>query len=72
MDAGILSRHLAIGLEYRQKPDNLGPKEDDWQDIWMAWFPNKYVSVTAAYLNLGDIVGASSQRGSYVSVTGYF
>lgn len=68
----LLSRHLAIGVEYRQKPDNLGAQEDDWQNIFIAWFPNKYLSVTAAYLDLGDIAGAESQRGSYFSVTGYF
>lgn len=68
----LLSRQLAIGVEYRQKPDNLGPKEDDWHNIFVAWFPNKYVSLTAAYLDLGDIAGAESQRGSYFSITGYF
>lgn len=68
----LLSRHLAIGIEYRQKPDNLAAKEDDWQNIFVAWFPNKYISLTAAYLDLGDIAGAASQRGSYFSVTGYF
>lgn len=68
----LLGRHWAVGAEYRQKPDNLGPQEDDWHNIFVAWFPNKYVSVTAAYLELGDIAGAESQRGSYVSVTGYF
>ncbi|MDX1572377.1 MAG: DUF3034 family protein [Methylophaga sp.] len=68
----LLNRHVAVGIEYRQKPDNLGPKEDDWQNIFIAWFPNKYISLTAAYLDLGDIAGAQSQRGSYFSVTGYF
>ena len=68
----LLSRHWAVGVEYRQKPDNRGPREDDWHNFFVAWFPNKDVSVTAAYLDLGDIAGAASQRGSYVSVTGYF
>lgn len=68
----LLSRHLAIGIEYRQKPDNLGPKENDWQNIFVVWFPNKYISLTVAYLDLGDIAGAESQRGSYFSVMGYF
>ncbi|HET8807838.1 MAG TPA: DUF3034 family protein [Methylophaga sp.] len=68
----LLNRHLAVGIEYRQKPDNLGLKEDDWQNIFIAWFPNKYISLTAAYLDLGDIAGAKSQHGSYFSVTGYF
>ncbi|MCX4188887.1 DUF3034 family protein [Methylophaga sp. OBS3] len=68
----LLSRHLAIGVEYRQKPDNLGLKEDDWHNVFIAWFPNKYLSLTAAYLDLGDIAGAKSQRGNYFSITGYF
>jgi hypothetical protein len=38
----------------------------------VAWFPNKVISVTAAWLDLGDIAGAKSQKGAYFSVTGYF
>lgn len=68
----LLGRHLAVGVEYRQKPDNLAVKEDDWSNVFIAWFPNKYLSLTAAYLDLGDIAGARNQRGSYFSVTGYF
>lgn len=68
----LLGRHLAVGIEYRQKPDNLAVKEDDWSNVFVAWFPNKNLSLTAAYLDLGDIAGARSQRGSYFSITGYF
>ncbi len=68
----FFSREWAIGLEYRQKPDNLGIKEHNWRDIFIAWFPNKSVSVTAAWLDLGSIAGSSDQKGSYISLTGYF
>ncbi|AFJ02210.1 Hypothetical protein in Cyanoglobin locus [Methylophaga frappieri] len=70
--AVLFSRHFAIGVEYRQKPDNLGLQEDDWHNLFVAWFPNKYLSVTGALLDMGEIAGARSQRGTYVSVTGYF
>ncbi|MFC3153023.1 DUF3034 family protein [Litoribrevibacter euphylliae] len=67
----LLNKHFAIGMEYRQKPDNLGLEEDDWQDLFVAWFPNKHVSLTAAYLDLGAIAAVEDQTGWYVSLTGY-
>ncbi|WP_430009819.1 DUF3034 family protein [Methylophaga lonarensis] len=70
--AVLLGRHVAVGVEYRQKPDNLGLGEDDWKDIFVAWIPNKHLNVTAAWLDLGDIAGAKNQRGWYLSVTGNF
>ena len=70
--AGILfSRHLAIGIEYRQKPDNLGLKEDDWLDFFVTYIPNKSVSITAAYTRLGSIAGAEDQNGLYFSINGH-
>ncbi len=69
--AVLLNNHLAFGIEYRQKPDQLGIKEDDWQDIFIAWFPNKTVSFTLAWLDLGSIAGANNQTGWYLSVNGY-
>lgn len=67
--AYLLSRHWAIGAEYRQKPDNLRiAKEDDWYDGFVAWAPTKHVSLTLAYANLGNIVLKDHQRGSYASV----
>ena len=68
----FLSREVAVGIEYRQKSNNLGLGEQDWQDVFVAWMPNKYVSVTAAYLDLGSIAGAKDQTGWYLSVTGYW
>lgn len=67
--AYLLSRKLAIGAEYRMKPDNLGiAREDDWYDLFVAWAPCKRVSVTLAYADLGNIVIKDHQRGLYASL----
>ncbi|WP_404341214.1 DUF3034 family protein [Pseudoalteromonas mariniglutinosa] len=68
----FLSREFAVGIEYRQKSNNLGLGEQDWRDVFVAWLPNKHVSVTAAWLDLGSIAGAKDQTGWYLSVTGYW
>ncbi len=73
LSAAILfNKHLAVGTEYRSKPDNLGLGESDWKDVFIAWFPNKHVSVTAAYIDLGTIAGLTDQTGWYLSVVGYY
>ncbi len=77
--AWLLTRNLALGAEWRAKPDHLhhsvlGPgalAEDDWADLFLAWAPNKHLSVTAAYLDLGRIVPAlrpERQQGAYLSL----
>ncbi len=69
--AGILfSRHLAVGVEYRQKPDNLGLGESDWQDVFISYIPNKHLNLTLAWANLDTIAGASDQKGPYISING--
>jgi Protein of unknown function (DUF3034) len=72
--AGLLIRRdLLLGIEYRQKPNNLSfAKEDDWKDIFLAWFPNKHLSLTGAYVDLGDIAGKTDQNGYYLSLEGTF
>jgi hypothetical protein len=75
--AWLLRRDVAVGAEYRAKPDNLNPslmgeglKEDDWADLFVAWAPVKNVSVTLAYVDLGHIVPAVATRrqtGPYLS-----
>lgn len=67
--AGILfSENLAVGLEYRQKPDNLGLKEHDWKDAFITYIPNKNISLTLAWAELGTIAGAKDQNGWYLSM----
>ncbi|MEO7477671.1 MAG: DUF3034 family protein [Lysobacteraceae bacterium] len=71
--AYLLSRNVAIGAEYRMKPNNLGiAKENDWIDAFIAWAPTKNVSVTLAYADLGNIVIKDNQRGLYVSLQAGF
>jgi hypothetical protein len=70
--AVLLNKHLAIGAEYRQKPDNLGLKEDDWQDVFIVWFPNKHLNLTLAYLDLGAIAALPHQTGWYLSLAGSY
>ena len=70
--AVFVNRHIAIGGEYRAKPDNLSAvPEDDWLDVFVAVFPAKRVNLTLAWANLGNIAGVGKQRGIYLSVTGY-
>lgn len=67
--AYLLSRNLAFGAEYRTKPDNLDiAVEDNAFDVFVAWAPVKNVSVTVAYVDLGNIVIADHQRGLYASL----
>jgi len=69
----FLHRDLAIGAEYRQKPDNLSfAAEDDWADLFVAWFPSKHVSVVAAWTELGSIATLPGQAGPYLSLAASF
>ena len=80
--AWLANRHLALGAEYRRMPNNLqdpgaaaglgdGLRAQDWKDLFVAWAPNKNVSLTFAYVDLGVIVPATtnnrSQTGAYLS-----
>lgn len=69
----LLNRSWVVGAEYRHKPDNLGfATEDDWWDAFVAWVPDRRLSVTAAWTDLGDIAGLEDQRGLYLSLQGNF
>ncbi len=66
----LLSRSVAIGMEYRQKPDKLNLGEEDWWDLFIAYIPNKSFNVTLAWANLGNIAGIDDQQGVYLSLGG--
>ncbi|WP_415837574.1 DUF3034 family protein [Shewanella livingstonensis] len=69
--AVLLTDNIALGYEYKQKPDKLTfAQEQDWQDIFVAWFVNKHLSVVGAYVDLGNIAGLKQQQGWYLSVEG--
>lgn len=71
--AYLLHRTLAIGAEYRFKPNNLETlgrraglgsalREDDWGDLFVAWAPSKNFSLTGAYVDLGGIVPGITRK----------
>lgn len=71
--AMFINRKLAVGVEYRQKPDNLGfAREEDWYDAFVAYFPTKSLSIVGAYTDLQSIAGLDDQDGFYLSLQGTF
>ena len=75
--AYLVRRDLVIGAEARIKRGNLkNPalhlREQAAWDVFVAYFPSKNVSITAAYVDLGEIVGALTanrrQTGAYLSL----
>ena len=71
--AYLATSKLALGLEYRTKPDNLGfAREDNAYDLFAAYALTKNLSVTAAYVDLGDIATFRRQHGAYISLQAGF
>ncbi|MBU0911425.1 MAG: DUF3034 family protein [Gammaproteobacteria bacterium] len=67
----LLNYNLALGTEFKQKPNQLGfADEQHWRDLFAAWFINKNASVVLGYVDLGDIAGLTEQTGFYLSVEG--
>lgn len=67
--AVLLNDELAVGAEYRFKPDNLSAfREDNFYDVFLAYFPSKSVSVTVAYAVLGQVADKRDQKGTYFSL----
>ena len=78
----LVSKNVVFGAEYRFMRNKLeragsvaglgnGLRSEDWKDIFIAWAPNKNVSLTLAYVDLGVIVPATTasrkQTGYYLS-----
>jgi hypothetical protein len=71
--AVLFNPRWALGVEYREKPDNLSfAGESDWADVFVGYFPNKHLSVVLAYARLGEIATLDNQNGTYLSVQGSF
>jgi hypothetical protein len=69
----LLTRQLAIGADYRTKPSNLSfAKEDNAVDAFVAYFFNKNLSATLAYVGLGDIALQKNENGVYLSLQAGF
>lgn len=64
----MLTDNILLGAEYRAKPNNLNSfKEDDAKDLFLTWFPVRNLSVTAAYVDLGNIANKDNQQAWYFS-----
>ncbi|SEK25865.1 Protein of unknown function [Sphingomonas palmae] len=70
--AGImLSPRFVLGAEARTKPSNLNfACEQTAVDAFAAWALARNVSLTAAYVDLGDIATVRRQRGAFLSIQG--
>lgn len=66
--AVLLRDNLAVGAEFRAKPDKLSAfREENAYDAFVAWFPTRHLSLTAAWLELGNIANKPNQRSLYLS-----
>lgn len=78
--AYLLRKDLAVGAEYRMKPNNLESpankalfggaevinlQEDDAFDLFIAYAPTKNISLTAAYVYLGNIATVDAVKADY-------
>jgi hypothetical protein len=69
----LLSRKLAVGAEFRTKPDNLAfAHESPAFDAFAAYFLNKHLSATLAFVSLGSIARQKDQNGAYLSLQAGF
>ncbi|AWL12754.1 hypothetical protein HMF8227_02301 [Saliniradius amylolyticus] len=69
--AVLPSPNTAIGFEWRTQPDNLTGlgEADTIKDIFVAYFPDKHWSLTAAYTDLGKLPFDDDPTGFYLSLT---
>ena len=73
--AYLVDRKTAVGIEFRQKPHNLSVDDEKaYYDAFVAWVPTKHLSVTAAWVTLGDITvfNPKRQNGYYLSLQAGF
>jgi hypothetical protein len=76
--AYLLTRRLALGSEIRTRPHNLSVDDETTAyDVFLAWAPTKNLSLVAAYLNIGGVLGPVTgvnrhQDGPYLSVQAGF
>ncbi len=69
----FVNKSLAFGVDFRQKQRQLNfAKESHWKDVFVAWVPNRHVSLVLAYADLGNVATLTNQKGWYVSVNGGF
>lgn len=80
--AVFLRPDVALGGEFRQQPDSMKypinasataiGSPGTMKDVFLAYFPNKSLSITAAYADLGPLPFQASNKGFYLSLNGTF
>jgi len=76
--AYLLTRKLALGSEIRTRPHNLSVDDESTAyTVFLAWTPTKNLSLVAAYLNIGGVLGPATgvsrhQDGPYISLQAGF
>jgi hypothetical protein len=76
--AYVVTRTVAIGAEYRDKPSNLTVDDERGAyDAFVAWTASRNISVVAGYLSLGGIIApvtgrSHDQHGAYLSLQAGF
>lgn len=70
----LISPTTAIGAEFRTQSNRLGGlgEEDTISDIFVAYFPNKSMSLTAAYVDMGNLPLQQSSSGFYLTFNANF
>lgn len=70
----LISPTTAIGTEFRTQTNRLGglAEEDTVMDVFVAYFPNKSLSLTAAYVDLGSLPLQEDASGFYLSLNANF
>lgn len=65
------SPSTAVGIEWRTQTNRLGglAEEKTAMDLFIAYFPNKHWSLTAAYVDLGNLPFDQKASGLYLSAT---
>lgn len=71
--AVFVNDFVAVGGEYRSKPNNLGAfREQSFSDVFVAWVPTKSLAATLAWAHLGRIADKPDQSGVYLSLQAGF
>jgi hypothetical protein len=77
--------NVVVGAEFRTQSDRLSnqpvlgllgapdlARENNVWDVFVAWLPNKHFSVTAAYVNLGNLPFQEDSNAAYLSLQASF
>ena len=83
--AMFITPTVVVGAEYRTQSNRLADQpvlgllgapdlaaEDDVWDVFVAWIPNKYFALTAAYVDLGNLPFQNNSRAAYLSLQASF